>query len=421
MREKRLMRQAWVVTLVVFLGGIALAFAQNKVAPIIPTVMDAFSIDMASAGWLSSIFSVVALITSLPAAFILARLGSRKCGIIALVCAVVGCFMGIFAGRLPLLMVSRIVEGVGVGIISVVAPALVSMWFPAEKRGLPMGVWGAWQMVAQSLTFFAGAKLTAMFGWRGLWYMGMVILVLALVLYVLKVKSPPAGHNHADCENGSYSLLEGLKVPSVWFCGISTMCFTFACFGFVNWIASYWAHAFGWSIDKANGYVSFIYLVEIFLVILVGWALNHIKNRKLIAELAHLFYAVVLFLCFRLHNPSLIIPFCFLYALAEGSIPTAFWTLIAQTVPKPELAGVSIGVLGLLQNLGMLLGPPIAGWTIQHWGWNWGSMPMVFAACLGLTFFMFVKIYPPVAPSVAEKACMYAAPPAIEEPAVAAE
>ncbi|MCL2826676.1 MAG: hypothetical protein FWD72_04655, partial [Eggerthellaceae bacterium] len=94
MKEKNMRRKAWIVTLVVFLAGISLAFAQNKVAPIMGTVMDVFETDMASAGWLSSVFSVVALVTALPAAFILARLGSRTCGIIAMCAALAGCLLG---------------------------------------------------------------------------------------------------------------------------------------------------------------------------------------------------------------------------------------------------------------------------------------------------------------------------------------
>ncbi|MCL2826660.1 MAG: MFS transporter, partial [Eggerthellaceae bacterium] len=255
-------------------------------------------------------------------------------------------------------------------------------------------VWGAWQMAAQSLTFFIGDHLTKALGWRGLWYVGMGILAVALVLYLLQVKSPPAGYNHADVESRSYSLLEGMRVPSVWFASLSTMCFCFACFGFANWVASYWVDTFGWSVARANGYVSFIYFIEIFLVVFVGFLLNHIKNRKRICELAHLVYMLVLLVCFRMDDPNWIIPFCILYALAEGSIPTTFWTLIAQTVPKPELAGVAIGVLGLMSNVGMLLGPPVAGWTIEHFGWSLGSVPMVVAAGCGLLFFSFVKVYP---------------------------
>lgn len=386
---------AWVVTIVVFITGVALAFAQNKVAPIIPIVMEEFDIGMGEAGWLSSVFSVVAIISALPAAWILGKMGARKCGLISIVCALVGCAIGIFSSTVETLMISRVIEGIGVGVISVIAPALVSMWFPAQKRGFPMGLWGAWQMAAQSLVFFVGAGITNSYGWRGLWILGMVLLVVSLVLYIWKVKAPPAGENYADSENKRFSMIEGLKVPSVWFCGISTMCFTFACFGFANWIASYWVDTFGWSLDEANNYVAFIYFIEIFLVIGIGFWLNHVKNRKRICEIAHLFYMIVLLVCFRIDSPDLIVVFCIVYALAEGSIPTTFWTLIAQTVPKPELAPVSIGVLGLLQNLGMLLGPPVAGYFIQSFGWHLGSIPMVVAAGLGLLFFCFVKIYPP--------------------------
>lgn len=386
---------AWTVTIVVFITGVALAFGQNKVAPIMPIVMDEFGIGMGEAGWLSSVFSVVAIISALPAAWILGRLGARKCGLISIVCALIGCALGIISSTIEALMVSRVIEGIGVGVISVIAPALVSMWFPAQKRGFPMGLWGAWQMAAQSLVFFVGAGITNDFGWRGLWVLGLILLVVSLILYLWKVKAPPAGDNYADSENKSFSMMEGLKIPSVWFCGISTMCFTFACFGFANWIASYWVDTFGWSLDDANNYVAFIYFIEIFLVIGIGFWLNHVKNRKRICEIAHLFYMIVLLWCFNMDDPGMIIPFCIIYALAEGSIPTTFWTLIAQTVPKPELAPVSIGVLGLLQNLGILLGPPIAGYFIQEFGWHLGSIPMVVAAGLGLFFFCFVKIYPP--------------------------
>ena len=389
---------AWVVTIAIFLTGVSLAYVQNKVSPVIPVFMDVFSIDMTTAGWLSSVFSIVAMISALPAAWIIGRLGSRKCGLIAIICALIGSALGILSGSIEILMVSRVIEGIGVGIISVIAPALVSMWFPAQKRGAPMGLWGAWQMAAQSLVFFIGASVTDSFGWRGLWVLEIALLVVVLVLYVAKVKAPPSEYNFADAENKKFSMIEGLRVPSVWFCGISTMCFTFACFGFCNWIASYWVDTFGWSMDEANNYVGWIYFIEIFLVIGVGFALNHVKNRKRICEIAHLFYMLVLLWCFHMDDPSFIWPFCIIYALAEGSIPTTFWTLIAQTVPKPELAPVTIGVLGLLQNLGMLLEPPIAGFFIQTFGWGYGSLPMVVAAGFGLLFFCFVKIYPPQEP-----------------------
>ena len=392
--HKKVSKKAWVVTFTVLLAGVALAFAQWKVAPLISVLVEHFNITLTTAGWLSSTFTICALVTSLPASFILSKLGFKKCGIIALTCAILGCCLGIVSANIEVLMVSRIIEGVGTGVISVIAPALVSMWFPAEKRGLPMGVWGSWQMIAQTITFLIASKITDVAGWKGIWYIGICLALIAFILYTIFAKAPRPEENYADVEEAEYKMIDGLKVPSVWFISLSTLFWNFAVVGFATWIASYWMQEFNWSADKANSFVSLIYALEIVMVIVIGWGLNHIKNRKLIAEWAHVLYAVVLFLCFRIHNPALVLPFCIIYAFAEGAIPTTFWTVMPQTVPKPELVGVAIGVFGTLQALGMLLAPPVIGFFIETFGWNLGSIPMVIGAVLGLVCFMFVEIYP---------------------------
>ena len=114
------MKRAWTVALVTIFAGVALALVQNKVAPCMVTLQNAFGIDMASAGWLSSLFSLVGIIMAIPASIILNKLGPKKSGILALVCAIAGSLIGIFAGSVALLMASRVIEGIGVGLISVI-------------------------------------------------------------------------------------------------------------------------------------------------------------------------------------------------------------------------------------------------------------------------------------------------------------
>ena len=268
------------------------------------------------------------------------------------------------------------------------------MWFPAAKRGLPMGVWGSWQMVAQSGTFFVGNYLTVSYGWQGLWWFGIIVLVIAIILFAMKISSPPTEENYADVETADVPLREGFKSKSAWLMSGAAMCFCFSCFGFVTWIAPYWSQAFNWDIDTANKYVSMIYLLEIGMVIAVGWCLDHIKDRKLFGKATFLLYAGILFLCFRMDNPALIIPFVIIYPFLEGAIPTAFWTLIPQTVEKPELAGVAIGILNTLQNLGIVLGPPITGAVIEAYGWSAGTIPITISSVVGVVLFSSVKIYP---------------------------
>ena len=120
-------KRAWIVALATIFAGISLALVQNKVAPCMTTLQAAFGIDMATAGWLSSLFSLVGIVIAIPAAMILNKLGPRKGGIVALVCAIVGSLIGVMVDNTAILMASRIVEGMGVGLMSVIGPSLIAM------------------------------------------------------------------------------------------------------------------------------------------------------------------------------------------------------------------------------------------------------------------------------------------------------
>ena len=149
-------------------------------------------------------------------------------------------------------MASRIIEGMGVGLMSVIGPSLIAMWFPEAKRGLPMSIWAAYQMGAQAVMFFLGARAHVQ-----LRLAGRVVVrpglacVVALVLYILCVKSPRPEDSYADVESADVSIAEGVKSPSAWVLSLATMLFCVGCFGFVNWIATCWAQTFG--VERRRG------------------------------------------------------------------------------------------------------------------------------------------------------------------------
>ncbi len=386
-------RKAWIVMLTAFLAGISLAWVQNKIPPVILTLMETFEISMATAGWLSSIFSIMAIITAIPAAYILNKLGPKYCGLIALGCAILGSFMGAFSSTLTTLFMSRIIEGLGLGVIAVVAPALISMWFPPKKRGLPMGIWGAWQMVAQSATFFLGEYLTLNYGWQGMWWFGVSLCVLSFILYGLKVASPPGELNYADVETVDVSIWEGFKSPSVWLLAGAAFSFCVACFGWCTWTAPFWSETFGWDIGVSNQYVGYIYMLEIPIVALIGWFLDRVTNRKRVGVIVTLFYSIILFISFRMQSPQFILVFVILYPILEGAIPTVLWTITPQAVKKPELAGIALAVLVMGMNLGMVFGPPITGAVVEAYGWAAGTIPITIASLLSMALMAKAKIY----------------------------
>jgi predicted MFS family arabinose efflux permease len=385
--------RAWTVALATIFVGIALALVQNKVAPCMTTLMAAFDIDMATAGWLSSLFSLVGIAVALPASLILKRFGPKRGGVFALVCAVLGSLIGVFAGNAALLMLTRVIEGVGVGLIAVIGPSLIAMWFPEAKRGLPMSVWGAYQMGAQAVMFFLGSVLTSGFGWQGMWWFALAACVVALVLYILCVKSPRPEENYADVESRDVSLLEGVRSPSTWAISLATMLFTVGCFGFLNWIATCWMDIFSWGEGEANMWVGFFSIGGVFTAVIIGALLNRVRNRRLFGMIALLAYGALSLIGMNMPTPAFMALFVIVYAFSDAGFPCVLWTMAAQTVKKPQLAGVAMGVVCVGFNLGVLLGPPLIGAVSDAFGWTVASgviCAFCAAACVSLRF---VRLY----------------------------
>jgi MFS family permease len=58
-----------------------------------------------------------------------------------------------------MLMVARMIEGIGIGLIGVAAPTCVSVWFPPKQRGLALGLWATWVPLGCVLMFNIAAPI----------------------------------------------------------------------------------------------------------------------------------------------------------------------------------------------------------------------------------------------------------------------
>lgn len=389
---ERIKRQAWVVMFVAFYAGIAMAWAQNKIPPVIGIIMESFSINMTTAGWLSSIFCVMGIVMAIPAAALISKWGLKKCGIVALGSCIIGGLTGIIAPNVTILMCSRLLEGIGVGLIAVIVPSIIAMWFPAEHRGLPMGIWGSWQMVAQAAGFLLAGSIIAFMGWKGMWWFGLFLLVSGILLYIWKIASPPPDFNYANVED-RINIADALRSKSVWLLFLIACFFCIACFGWCTWAALYFHEELGLEQSWANSIVGFIYMLEIGTVILEGYILDKIKSRKLFGLVTGVLYAFILFMSFRLPSASWILPFAIIYPFLEGAICTTFWTITPQSVKDPNLASAALAILVMGMNIGMVLGPPLAGYFIQKFSWGIANIPMSAASFICGILFIVVKLY----------------------------
>lgn len=398
-------KKAWLVTLIAVLGGISIAIAQNKVAPIVLILQEEFAISSSVVGWLSSIFCAVGIVVAVPAAVLVNKIGARRTILWSIFFTLVGTVIGAVSNSVAMLMISRFIEGIGCGLVVIAIPSVITMWFPPEKRGLPMGVWSSWQMFAQALCFFFAVGISTAFNWQGVWWVSGAVLLVLLILCFIFVKTPPADQNFAEIETEEQVPMTGLlKFKSLWWISLAMFCFNFACFGFVTWVATCWHTSFDMDLEMANRYITYMYIWELPIVIAVGYILDRIKDRKRFCVITFAGYVIAAAIPFVLPSASFIIPFIIIYPIFEGAVISALWTAVPQTVPDSRYTALAIAVFGMLQNVGMLVGPPVTGAAIDALGWYGAAIPIAIVAIIGTGATAVTKLYAPNETAEANKA-----------------
>jgi MFS family permease len=136
----------------------------------LPTVAHQLRVSgSSSAALLTAYFGAYALLL-IPGGMLVDRCGVRRVAVAGLGLFLVGAASGAVAGGLGLLIVARLVQGAGAGMVSPAALAGAVSGFPPERRGVPLGIWGAGAGIANLIGPLLGGALTYLFGWRADWW-----------------------------------------------------------------------------------------------------------------------------------------------------------------------------------------------------------------------------------------------------------
>jgi MFS family permease len=378
-------RKAWAVTLAAYLAGVAIALNQAKVPPAMQVLLQSFHMDTTTGGWLMSAFAVAGIALGVPAAFVLARLGPKLSGLIAIGCTLLGSIVGALATGAATLLGGRVIEGIGLGLITVIAPAVIGTWFPPEKRGTPMGIWASWVPVGGFIMYNLAGPLLNSFGWQGIWWFGALFASVALVIYAVVVSAPPGtptAGDHTPESGGSFGT--SMFNPASWTLALVFATFNFTFLAYATWAPSYFNAALGVDSSTASFYASLMGLALIPSTLVAGWVLDHVKNRHLVITAALLLSGLLCLFSFQLGGANAIVPYMIMLGLVAGFVPTAIFTLASETMPDPRFAGLALGIVSTGQNLGMFFGPPIVGAKIAGGNWAAGIAPLVISLTIGV-------------------------------------
>ncbi|HXD64854.1 MAG TPA: MFS transporter [Solirubrobacteraceae bacterium] len=141
---------------------------------------------------LSAYFGAYALVL-LPAGELVDRFGARRLALSGLAVFAVGALAGALAPSFGALLLARVIQGAGAGLVSPAALAGAVSGFPPERRGSALGIWGASAGMSNLLGPLLGGLLTVAFGWRANWWALLPLTAAAAIAIARLLPALPQG------------------------------------------------------------------------------------------------------------------------------------------------------------------------------------------------------------------------------------
>ena len=162
-----------------------LPFLVASVNVALPTMGRQFNMEAVVMSWVSTSYFLAIAIVQVPLGRLSDIFGRRRLFILGLAVATIGSFIGGFATSVPMLLVSRILQGLGSGTTFNNSIAILTSVFPGKERAKALGISQAGTYLGLSLGPLIGGLLTEHLGWQSIFIIsGVAGIMLVILVFV---------------------------------------------------------------------------------------------------------------------------------------------------------------------------------------------------------------------------------------------
>lgn len=385
-------RRSWAVAICAILMAIACSVGMFTVPATMVFIIEGMGISVADASWLMTIVAIVSTILSLPGGIIIDKLGVRRSTIVFMLCAVAGHLLCWLAPSFGIMLFGRALQGVAYGLVSLFAPAIISKWFPADKRGLPMAIECLYVAIGMTLILNAANGITPTLGWQANFALAAALCLISLLLYVFIGKEDDLpffeenAPSSAEKEKSSSAIVDGLKAPGAWLLLVIMIGFGFGQSAFASYFPTYLITDLGMDAAAANQAASVASVVNIIVGILAGVVLTKIGQERFASYIAIAMVLVVI--CYAIMfncSPETVIPVAVFAGVAMQALPAATFTTAPLTAKTEASTGTVLGIVVIGVNVCAVFGNAFVGYFVEATGSYGGlTVPLTVLAVIGL-------------------------------------
>ena len=155
----------------------------------IPNFTEFFNVSSNLAQWLTSGATLISGITIPITAFLIKRIPNKAYFFSAMTAFTVGSLSAFLAFNFPMLLVSRLIQAVGCGMLLSFAQIVLLKLYPKEKHGTIMAAYSMAAMVSSVVGSTYAGLIMDTFGWQGVFVSLFIIGILIIIAGIIFMKN----------------------------------------------------------------------------------------------------------------------------------------------------------------------------------------------------------------------------------------
>src|SRR5699024_6361914 len=162
-------------------GAFITILNQTLLGTALPVIMEDLHLTESTVQWLQSVFMLVNGIMIPVTAFLIQRFTTRRLFLTAMSLFALGTATAAIAPTFSLLLIGRVLQASGAGIMMPLLQTILFLVLPIEKRGQAMGMFGLVIAFAPAIGPTLSGWLVDQFHWRSVFYVVLPIAIINIV------------------------------------------------------------------------------------------------------------------------------------------------------------------------------------------------------------------------------------------------
>lgn len=189
---------AWTALWALVIGFFMILVDSTIVATAMPAIMRGLDTGINGVIWVNSAYLLAFAVPLLVAGRLGDRFGPKNLYLLGLALFSLSSLWCGLSPSIGMLIAARVAQGLGAALLTPQTMTFITRMFPAERRGAPMGVWGAVAGVATLAGPILGGVLVDTLGWEWIFFVNVPVGIIAIWRVWAKVPQLPRKSHSFD-------------------------------------------------------------------------------------------------------------------------------------------------------------------------------------------------------------------------------